>query len=280
MFNQDELKKIIAKFADAEAEKKRLEKEANKELYDQTKENVLKLKQDFYGVWHAFVEKHKDEFAGIMEISKGVHEYIDSGFDYSFNITRDDKLKPNLLACTITKNLGKKYGMVYDVYDMNLFTNVLDKNLRQRLYNAMERVSSMEQGDYFIVDGVDGCIMFPIINTKSNLLILSGEFYSVDIYLNSIDTEKYDYDLICHEGIVERLLALASSLSDTFEEYKNALDKRIRNEEEKFDKERTEKEKRKKLMEKKNEAKRLEDELKKTQEEILQMENSTIEQGE
>lgn len=276
MFNKEELDRIIAKFADAKAEEERKKKEENKEKDEKTKERVAELMQDLKKEWHEFVQQHKTELADIMEVSKGVHKYINKYFDFNFNYGINYSYpNMNLFIGRIGKKCVRRDGVAWQVNSLKTFMNV--EREEKGIYDALTRISDIEDGDYFIAKNSDVYILFPVNNIEDNLLVFDEEIYPFSTYLNLTENlNKYELMDIKDnpsedEWRLGNLLGFIETLSDLFNTYKQELDEFIKKSEKKFDKE---EEKNKKLEEKRKEAKRLEDELKQQLEEIQQMENA------
>lgn len=239
MFDKEELNRIIAKFADAKAEEERKKKEANKEKDEKTKERVAELMQDLKKEWHEFVQQHKTELADIMEVSKGVHKYINKDFDFSFNCGINYS-NMYLFIGRIGKKYVRRDGVAWQVNSLKTFMNV--EREEKGIGDALTRISDIEDGDYFIAKNSDVYILFPVNNIEDNLLIFDEEIYPFSTYLNLTENlNKYELMDIKDnpsedEWRLNNLLGFIETLSVLFNTYKHELDEFIRKSEKKFDK--------------------------------------------
>lgn len=272
MFDKDELNKIITKFVNADAEKAQKKKEENKAREDLARKNYIALTTTLKDQWHAFVEKYATELADIMEMSKNVHKHICPFYDYDFNRKYNDS-RWFLNTCRISKKYVKKFGIAWDVLSLKIFTNIDDEKISKALEDT---ISVMPEGDYFIIQNIDGCILFPTKDIESNMYIVDGNVYPLETYLNLteyLNKEEHmeiEEDPIADEGRISRLLNIVKMLPDMFEKYKQWLDDFIRKAEKEFDER---EEIRKQIEAKRNEAKKLEEELNRVNEELMQLEN-------
>lgn len=272
MFDKDELNKIITKFVNADAEKTRKKKEENKAREDLARKNCIALTPVLKDKWHAFVEKYATELADIMEMSKNVHKHIYSLYDFNFN-RKNINSGWLLNTCRISNKYVKKFGIAWNVLSLKTFTNIDDEKISKTLEDT---ISFMPEGDYFIIQSIDSCILFPTKDIESNMYIVDEDIYPLKTYLNLTEyLNKEEHmeigeDPIGDEQRISHLLNIVEKLPDIFEKYKQGLDDFIRKSEKEFDEH---EEFRKRVEAKRNEAKQLEEELNRVNEELRQLEN-------